>query len=258
MKDTSMVIYYFSATGNSLKVAQDIARVNKDTELIPMGVNTNIHVHPDSVKVGFVFPVYMGVLPAIVKAFIQSFPVKENVYYFSVATCYTYKGIAHSAVNRILKEKGASLSYGNIVSTVGTCLKEYEVPQPKREKLLHKAARQTETIATDIKDGATNRIPKGYAWFIRLHESMFRFFFKDTPGQFVVDKGCVGCGTCKKVCPVHNISLKEGAPVWGNRCESCHACVHWCPRNVIHLGKSKGRLTYHHPDITLKQITAGK
>lgn len=42
---------------------------------------------------------------------------------------------------------------------------------------------------------------------------------------------------------------ENGVPRWGTGCEACHACVHWCPRNVIQIGKSKGRLQYHHPAV---------
>ena len=47
-----------------------------------------------------------------------------------------------------------------------------------------------------------------------------------------------------KSCPVGNIRLVDGHPVWGKQCIHCMACLHFCPRKVIQYGKAtqkKGR-----------------
>lgn len=251
-----MIIYYFSATGNSLKLAQDIAQAHEEAQLIPITPDTSVDVHPSDTKIGFIFPVYMGVLPELVKSFLEVFPAQKDVYYFAVSTYYTYKGIALSVVNKLLREKGAELSYSNAVSTVGTCLMEYEVKASKRPHILQRAEEQTGMIVEEIRKNSRNTSSKGCTVATRLHEKVFRFFFADAHQKFNVEENCVGCGKCEKVCPVQNISLQQGRPVWGANCQACHACVHWCPRNAIHLGKSKGRLPYHHPGITYKQLLA--
>lgn len=61
---------------------------------------------------------------------------------------------------------------------------------------------------------------------------------------FHVDEGCISCGICGKSCPVGNIRLVDGRPVWGKHCIHCMACLHFCPRKVIQYGKAtqkKGR-----------------
>ena len=62
--------------------------------------------------------------------------------------------------------------------------------------------------------------------------------------SFHVDEGCISCGICGKSCPVGNIRLVDGHPVWGKQCIHCMACLHFCPRKVIQYGKAtqkKGR-----------------
>jgi len=248
-----IIIYYFSATGNSLNAASVIASLYEQSKLVKIN-RMNVTEHPDSSIVGFVFPVYMGGVPDIVYRFLGDFPFQDNVYYFSIATYYTYKGSALSVVNKILNNKGVSLNYGNYIPTVGNCLKEYEVSAVKRPAILERADTITNKIANDIKNKTEIQPSKYCGVSEKLHKSMFNIFFKDTYKKMTSDDNCIGCGICSKVCPVNNISIKNKKPQWSVNCQSCHACVHWCPKNAISLGRSKGRLQYHNPDIKIADL----
>ena len=206
-------------------------------------------------KVGFVFPVYMGLVPGIVKDFLQSFPVKKDIYYFSVVTYYMYKGIAMSEVRNIFKNKGIKLNYVNSLPTVGNCLMEYEVSENKRKPILEKADNKINIIASDIKNSAQCKKRFCYSILSKwIHKGLFNIFFKEAHKKFAVDDTCISCGKCVKVCPVGNISITDKKPAWEDNCKACHACVHWCPKNAIHIGKSKGRLQYRNPNISYKQL----
>lgn len=249
-----VVIYYFSATGNSLKAALDIASYYQQSEVKKITRKNSTLPPTDSTMIGFIFPVYMGGLPKIVSDFLRNFPFRKDIYYFSVATYYTYKGSTLSVVDKILHDRGIRLNYGNYIPTVGNCLKEYEVPASKRPAILAKAERITKEIVEDVKR-RTEKSPSGYCRISdKLHKGLFNLFFKNTYRKFIREDTCTGCGLCSKVCPVNNISIKTGKPEWGRDCESCHACVHWCPRHAINIGKSKRRLQYHHPDIKINAL----
>ena len=71
--DKEISIYYFSATGNSLKLSQDIAAAFGGAGLFRMTPSAGITAS-DSRIVGFIFPVYMGGLPGIVRRFLESYP----------------------------------------------------------------------------------------------------------------------------------------------------------------------------------------
>lgn len=253
IKNEKIVIYYFSATGNSLKAASLIASRYQQSELIKIDRRQTAK-HPGSTVVGFVFPVYMGGIPDLVYHFLETFPYQKDIYYFAVATFYTYKGHTLSVANKILNARGFRLNYGNYIPTVGNCLKEYEVKEHKRPSILKKADIITQKIADDIMNKAENRVSKYCGLSKKLHKGMFTIFFKNTHKQFTLENNCIGCGICSKVCPVDNIRIKDNKPQWGAACESCHACVHWCPKNAINLGKSKGRLQYRHPDIKIAEF----
>ena len=68
-------IYYFSGTGNSLKVAKDIAAELKDTEIIQICKNNMGINNTTSNKIGIVFPVYVSGMPLLVKEFIEKIKI---------------------------------------------------------------------------------------------------------------------------------------------------------------------------------------
>ncbi|MBR5587192.1 MAG: RnfABCDGE type electron transport complex subunit B [Clostridia bacterium] len=48
--------------------------------------------------------------------------------------------------------------------------------------------------------------------------------------------GCIGLGTCAKVCPLGAISLEDGlAVIDGEKCMACGVCVSTCPKNLIEI-----------------------
>ena len=63
---------------------------------------------------------------------------------------------------------------------------------------------------------------------------------------FTVSGSCCGCGQCAKRCPMNNITLHGGKPVWGKACTHCMACICYCPAKAIEYGrKSIGKPRYH-------------
>jgi MinD superfamily P-loop ATPase len=72
--------------------------------------------------------------------------------------------------------------------------------------------------------------------------------------KFALDGKCTGCGTCEKICPVKNIRLAEGKPVWLHACEQCAACFSWCPKEAISGTNLAARTHYTNSNITLSQM----
>ena len=57
---------------------------------------------------------------------------------------------------------------------------------------------------------------------------------------------CTSCGLCAARCPLNNIVLEGGRPVWKGECTHCMACIGGCPTEAIEYGeKSKGRRRYY-------------
>ncbi|MDR3600940.1 MAG: 4Fe-4S ferredoxin, partial [Desulfosporosinus sp.] len=59
-------IYFFTGTGNSLKVAQDIAKALPSCELVAIYKDTLLEIPSGYERIGFVFPNYAGGPPSMV------------------------------------------------------------------------------------------------------------------------------------------------------------------------------------------------
>ncbi|MCX5694797.1 MAG: EFR1 family ferrodoxin, partial [Candidatus Omnitrophica bacterium] len=113
------IIYYFSATGNSLVVARDLAKGLDNAEVIPI---SEVLKSADAVAcevVGFVYPVYMFGLPLIIAEFLKNIKIKPGTYVFSVTTLGGLPGMAHSLTKEILKKRGIDLAGGFSVTMPG-------------------------------------------------------------------------------------------------------------------------------------------
>lgn len=61
-------------------------------------------------------------------------------------------------------------------------------------------------------------------------------------GPLSCDFGCLGMGTCEKVCPFDAIHVKNGVAVVDEaKCKACSKCVDACPRHIIALEPYKTR-----------------
>ncbi|WP_226377679.1 hypothetical protein [Citrifermentans bremense] len=60
---------------------------------------------------------------------------------------------------------------------------------------------------------------------------------------------------CERICPVSNVLLQAGKPVWHGNCEQCLACIQWCPAKCIQYGgKTKEYERYHHPEVMMRDV----
>lgn len=252
-------IFYFTGTGNSLKVAKDLAAGLGGADLVQVA-NRNREVPCGTVHtgtVGFVFPVYYAGLPHLVAEFAQSIRVADTAYVFAVATYGGMPGIAFRQLFEILSRKDIPLAAVFGVRMPGNNQVLYS-PQPEKEQQEQFRIEQ-EVIAKIARSvAAQEKVP------VPPVNPVARFFFrlmygrlkpKDRDTHFHADEKCNGCGICARVCPAGNITMEDKRPAWHHRCEYCLACLQWCPARAIQYDKKtvrRGR--YHHPDIDVKEL----
>jgi ferredoxin len=257
------IIYYFTGTGNTLKVAKDVASGLGETELVPIQTALGKSLRPDADAVGIAFPVYMWGLPPIVCRFIASLDLKGK-YVFAIAT---YGGMPAGTLRqaqRLISSAGGRLAAGFALKMPGNYIPMYgAVSEQDQAKMFAAKAEKVKRIVTAVKeradhspDGAGNplgRLLSGIVYGI----SAPRIPRMDV--SFWSDERCNGCGTCERVCPVANIALADGRPTWRHRCEQCMACIQWCPQEAIQYGKkTAARRRYRNPHATVDEIAGGK
>jgi ferredoxin len=239
------VIYYFSGRGNSLSVAKGLARLVSDTEIRPMSSIQGEAVLPGG-RVGFVLPVIDFGIPAYVRDFLMRIRADgKQRYLFAVITCGGMPGASMMTVKKLLHRRGLSLSAGWILEFGRHMMTDGEW-RIKLEEMAG-AIEKKETVplpAAAFKD----QILTG------LLNPIARLLIPKEDKKFHVDESCTGCGTCKRVCPVNNIQIENGKPVWRHKCQQCAACFSWCPQKAISGTCLAARTHYQNPRVRLEEL----
>ncbi len=258
-------IYYFTGTGNSLKIARDLSAELDQAEVIAIAdAVKGDEVRTDSEVIGIVYPVYMFGEPPIISDFIQKLAAKSDVYVFLVANYAGYAGGAFTQTERELKAQGIRLSAGFGIVMPGNYTPFYgAISEEKQKKIFEKAAIKIKKIASLVKVKMEWPIERPSFLMDKIGDLLYGMMKSRIGGmdkEFWASEGCTSCALCEKICPVDNIMMAEGGrPKWMGHCQQCLACLQWCPKEAAQLGKmTPGRKRYHHPDVTLGDIVRKK
>lgn len=254
-------LYYFSGTGNCLKVAQDLAGKLENAEVIsiPKTLKAN-QTTTNSEKIGIIYPVYIWGMPLIVVDFINKLVVENGAYIFAIATYGGMSGASLLQTAKQLKAKGLELSAGFGITMPGNYTPMYgAIPQEKQDEMFSREKGKICHIAQIVKEGKNYPIETSTALVNLLFSGIiYKLGSSKIPGMdksFWVNEKCTHCGICQKVCPVGNITMENGKPQWHHKCEQCMACLQWCPEEAIQYGKKTlGRKRYRHPEVKVEDF----
>ncbi len=250
-------IYYYTGTGNSLWIAQRLAAILGDADLVSIADWEGSSQVTDSAVVGIVFPVFIWGVPARVIRFVNALKDPGRHYVFAVATNGGQVSGTLLQLRDILGKRGAALS-GGFGITMPSSYIPWGGPCPEEEQrmLFESARKKVSTIAKWVAKRERRPVEKGPLWQRVLFTPIYKMTFPRVPmmdKQFWVDGKCNGCGVCGTVCPSGNVVFDGGKPTWNHRCEQCFACLQWCPREAIQYGKKTPLYKrYHHPEVSLR------
>lgn len=271
------IIYYFSGTGNSLRAAAVIAERIGGAELVSVRCNPEEVSAEDADMIGFVCPVYEWDIPGTFKHFIERLSVNPKAYIFMVATRIAILGKSFETVEKILRDKGAGLDYGRALRCVASQCIAYP-PFPPEKIMVPYMERQMKQAGNEINLRKHRKYPRMSPVTRRRYEKVMGPYMKvekEYDKGFFTDGKCSGCGTCEKVCPTRNITMRDGRPVWNHHCHGCNACVAYCPAKAIQFKTPEAyvelgtliskimclpekRKRYHHPMIKAKDLMRDK
>ena len=254
------MIFYYSGTGNSLWVAQQIAKYQNEEMIdIAKELQKNLDEYVYDLdrreKIGFVFPTYSWAPPKIVEDFIKKvkFNGYRQHYLFSVYTCGSDSGYMSKYLDNLFKDKKMEIYYTEFVQMPENFITMFELDSEIfTEKILEKAKNKLTKINSQIKNGRLHVFDKevySLRDYIKTYiiKPIFYALFMGTK-KFKADEKCNSCGLCVDLCPYKNIVMNNGKPSWSNNCTKCMACICRCPKQAIQYGrgtKKKGR--YYNP-----------
>ena len=252
-------LFYFSGTGGCLAAARRISEELPEYAPVPIAA-LRVGTTVDADAMGLVFPLYFAGMPRIVAQFVAKLRFARPCRIFAVVACgFPWSGWVMHQLNGALKKKGQKLASGFYLPMVDNFLPHYDVPPAEKLDAIYKSCgdRLTEIIGR-LRSGQ-DTVEPDKAFYLYPMYPVFISRLKKYDRHFTADGRCNGCGLCKKVCPVNNVTLADKKPVWHHSCEFCHACISYCPQKAIQWKKTtqaKGR--YHYRGVSAADIMRQK
>ena len=236
------MILYFSGTGNSNYVAKRIADALGD-EIV--NLNDRIKASDTSpVETGerlvIVTPTYAWRIPRVVRDWLRKTELRGAKQVWFVMTCGSEIGNADRYNRELCAEKELSCMGTAQIVMPENYIAMFKAPQAdEARQIVAKAEPVIDRVITTIQSNQPFAPTRSnlYGRFMSgaVNPVFYKFFVK--ANAFTTSSACIGCGQCAKRCPMNNVTLKDGKPVWGERCTHCMACICYCPVDAIEYGK---------------------
>ena len=208
------IILYFTATGNSLYVARQLAD-----------------------EIGIVYPIYGQMPPNMVRRFIQKARLKA-AYKFAVLTYGNMQFVAAGIWDELSRKSGNAFDYITSILMVDNWLPNFDMnEQIKIDKHIPESL---ERITADIA-ARKHEIPPTEERARQLFDRFIRDrgldpevgYLMHSEDYFVVTDACIGCAVCTEVCPRGNYELTSTGVKTEGDCDFCFACIQNCPQKAI-------------------------
>ena len=245
------MILCFSGTGNSKYVAQRIADALDDAL-----VNLNARIKASdtsSVETGerviSVTSTYAWRIPRVVRDWLRKTELRGAKQVWFVMTCGSEIGNADKYNRELCAEKAISCMGTAQIVMPENYIAMFSAPQAdEAREIVAKTEPNIDCVIASIQSNQPFAPTRNnlYDRFMSGPVNLIFYKFCVKADAFTVSDTCIGCGQCAKRCPMNNVTLKDGKPVWGKNCTHCMACICYCPVSAIEYGKkSVGQPRYH-------------
>ena len=248
------MVFYFSGTGNSRFVAKRIAEAVSQ-EAVDITTYTKTMDRPEFTDTGvyvFVCPSYMSAPARAMTDFVgwAGFPSGVKAYF--IVTCAASMGITPRVASEICEKKGLQYMGAAQIEMPQNYIALFTTKEVEENiNIIEKAEIEIDRIAPLILNGKVLETKKigsvEYSVTKWVRDVYYKDFMKTK--KFKATDKCISCQKCVKVCPLSNITMKDGKPSWGNKFTHCMACINQCPKDAIEYGKgTAGKPRYKGPE----------
>ena len=238
-----IILYYFTGSGNTLKIAQKVkdvfVKLDYTCELSRMEEVIDIDLEKYE-YIGLLFPVAIQSTFPVVWDFINRLPYQQGKKIFMIDTMEQFSGGVVGPVKRVLQKKGydcvAALEV-KMNSSMQTKLNDLNKVAEKNKKALKDA----EQFIYDMLKGKVkwNRVPLLSDGMRSISKG--RSIWTSTSKKININHDlCVRCNICIKKCPVDAMAMINDKIVINHSlCNSCMRCIHNCPKDAFECGGKK-------------------
>lgn len=247
------MLFYFTATGNSLYVAKQL---DENRFSIAQAIHEEEKVYTAD-KIGIVCPVFRHEAPLLVKEFLSEAKF-ETDYFYMILTYGSRHGGAPELAQRMLAGFGIHPAYINMVWMADNFLPGFDMSEQKR--MDKKEDVQIARIREDIEAGkafispVTDTDRADHQKYLNRTCGMR----KGSPAKiYRITGDCIGCGICTRVCPKRCFSMDGQKSVWDPEgCMMCMACIHACPMLAIkmRIPEKNSKERYRNENISICEI----
>ncbi len=245
------MVLYFTGTGNSRHVASRIAEALGEpllsiSDRIKAGRCSPIETGENLI---IVTPTYAWRIPRTVRDWLEKtgFPNARQAWF--IMTCGSEIGNAAKYNFALCQEKHLAYMGTAQIIMPENYIAMFNAPQAaEARQIVAKAEPEIDRVISSIM--ANQELPSPHSHLFHcflsgpVNPAFYAFAVKAK--AFTVSSTCTACGLCAKRCPMNNITLQNGKPVWGGSCTHCMACICYCPTEAIEYGKkSRGKPRYH-------------
>ena len=238
-----MIGIYFSGTGNSRYAAELFCReYDKDAIAYTIEDDDVLMAVDDTDLIVFAYPVQFSTVPKILRDFVaDNKGLWNNKKVFVIATMGLFSGDGSGMLGRLLENYGAEVIGGLHLKMPDSIADEKALKRPveKNKEIVRQAEQKIKKSVRRLKEGHPTQ--EGIGILYRLagfwgQRAYFGHKTREYSTKLKIDEEkCVGCGKCKKLCPMNNITIVERKAVSLDRCTMCYRCINKCPKEAITL-----------------------